>query len=447
MSLVANDLELAAVYGEGVARDYHDAVEFMDTLPDFSLKRFRDIVEGLCQFVAAQHNYKFFRSGLDDRIYELKKNGFVSKDLCDHLHEVRKLGNKGAHRPSFVFEAGGKESATEAKKAVIDEFEILRNSANTARNRLLQAFELVYIRLNNLDQKPVYELVELKKRQHLENIGAAFTTSDARPKYLAGLYCEAQAEKFLRDNPSLISTPAEVDQYKFLYKQAAHFYEAADKLGKYPDALYRYARVIDIGFLVDGENGFFKELDRATAVALIKQVADSGNPDACYEYACACYDREDFEESHDYLKRAANQGVATAFRGLYLIYSEGKVGPADSDLALEYLRKGVELEDPEAMGELGELHHQGKYVEQSDELAKRYLEDAAAKGSRRARMYHLIKMTDFPDYLAERFRQFGEAIQKTVFPEGRKIGVNDPCPCGSGKKYKKCCKLRRKRLT
>ncbi len=22
---------------------------------------------------------------------------------------------------------------------------------------------------------------------------------------------------------------------------------------------------------------------------------------------------------------------------------------------------------------------------------------------------------------------------------GAKIGRNDPCPCGSGKKYKKCC--------
>ena len=25
------------------------------------------------------------------------------------------------------------------------------------------------------------------------------------------------------------------------------------------------------------------------------------------------------------------------------------------------------------------------------------------------------------------------------FPSGKKIGRNDPCPCGSGKKYKKCC--------
>ena len=23
--------------------------------------------------------------------------------------------------------------------------------------------------------------------------------------------------------------------------------------------------------------------------------------------------------------------------------------------------------------------------------------------------------------------------------EGTKVGRNDPCPCGSGKKYKKCC--------
>lgn len=30
----------------------------------------------------------------------------------------------------------------------------------------------------------------------------------------------------------------------------------------------------------------------------------------------------------------------------------------------------------------------------------------------------------------------------TVRREGKKVGRNDPCPCGSGKKYKKCCLLR-----
>ncbi|MBQ8443726.1 MAG: preprotein translocase subunit SecA [Clostridia bacterium] len=30
-------------------------------------------------------------------------------------------------------------------------------------------------------------------------------------------------------------------------------------------------------------------------------------------------------------------------------------------------------------------------------------------------------------------------VQKTVVNEGAKVGRNDPCPCGSGKKYKNCC--------
>jgi len=33
----------------------------------------------------------------------------------------------------------------------------------------------------------------------------------------------------------------------------------------------------------------------------------------------------------------------------------------------------------------------------------------------------------------------GELIPTTVVREGKKVGRNDPCPCGSGKKYKNCC--------
>jgi preprotein translocase subunit SecA len=31
-----------------------------------------------------------------------------------------------------------------------------------------------------------------------------------------------------------------------------------------------------------------------------------------------------------------------------------------------------------------------------------------------------------------------DAIPKTVRRDEPKVGRNDPCPCGSGKKYKKC---------
>jgi preprotein translocase subunit SecA len=37
-------------------------------------------------------------------------------------------------------------------------------------------------------------------------------------------------------------------------------------------------------------------------------------------------------------------------------------------------------------------------------------------------------------------RQFSDAIKsKPRAPGGQKVGRNDPCPCGSGKKFKKCC--------
>jgi uncharacterized protein YecA (UPF0149 family) len=36
----------------------------------------------------------------------------------------------------------------------------------------------------------------------------------------------------------------------------------------------------------------------------------------------------------------------------------------------------------------------------------------------------------------------GEAVVKTIRRQTPKVGRNDPCPCGSGKKYKKCCGAR-----
>ncbi len=33
----------------------------------------------------------------------------------------------------------------------------------------------------------------------------------------------------------------------------------------------------------------------------------------------------------------------------------------------------------------------------------------------------------------------GQAEQKAPVRSGIKVGRNDPCPCGSGKKYKECC--------
>ena len=36
-------------------------------------------------------------------------------------------------------------------------------------------------------------------------------------------------------------------------------------------------------------------------------------------------------------------------------------------------------------------------------------------------------------------RDEGGGKPETIRREGKKVGRNAPCPCGSGKKYKKCC--------
>ena len=41
--------------------------------------------------------------------------------------------------------------------------------------------------------------------------------------------------------------------------------------------------------------------------------------------------------------------------------------------------------------------------------------------------------------LQERIDVMKETQVEQIFRNGHKIHRNDPCPCGSGKKYKKCC--------
>ena len=44
-------------------------------------------------------------------------------------------------------------------------------------------------------------------------------------------------------------------------------------------------------------------------------------------------------------------------------------------------------------------------------------------------------------FTEEKRKELYKAAKKmhTVVREGKKVGRNEPCPCGSGKKYKHCC--------
>jgi SEC-C motif-containing protein len=49
------------------------------------------------------------------------------------------------------------------------------------------------------------------------------------------------------------------------------------------------------------------------------------------------------------------------------------------------------------------------------------------------------ELAEFKKIDGEWFYYAGDVKPETVVRESRKIGRNEPCPCGSGKKYKNCC--------
>ena len=54
-------------------------------------------------------------------------------------------------------------------------------------------------------------------------------------------------------------------------------------------------------------------------------------------------------------------------------------------------------------------------------------------------IYHVTVMREQPRPVQRMTTNREEETVRQPVRAGRKVGRNDPCPCGSGKKYKKCC--------
>ena len=56
-------------------------------------------------------------------------------------------------------------------------------------------------------------------------------------------------------------------------------------------------------------------------------------------------------------------------------------------------------------------------------------------------IYRRLGATERADYCAKKGRELSSKTKPNQLPiaVSSKVGRNDPCPCGSGKKYKKCC--------
>lgn len=89
------------------------------------------------------------------------------------------------------------------------------------------------------------------------------------------------------------------------------------------------------------------------------------------------------------------------------------------------LRKGNDFEN----------FSEDSQVELDIDLEKLYYNMLAADAD------YLYGLPQWDELLTEEKRQeITKAYKKSkTVVKGEKIGRNDPCPCGSGKKYKKCC--------
>jgi hypothetical protein len=76
---------------------------------------------------------------------------------------------------------------------------------------------------------------------------------------------------------------------------------------------------------------------------------------------------------------------------------------------------------------------------QAPRLVSAYLSFLGREG----RVANAEHLANFASALAKSFPRHGQGGGgPPIRREAPKIGLNDPCPCGSGRKWKKCCRLK-----
>lgn len=82
-----------------------------------------------------------------------------------------------------------------------------------------------------------------------------------------------------------------------------------------------------------------------------------------------------------------------------------------------------------------------KNVEETSVVALDWNKEKLYRNMVAAKADWLYNLPEWEAHLTEEERQELYRVQKksTTIVKGKKVGRNDPCPCGSGLKYKKCC--------
>jgi len=108
-------------------------------------------------------------------------------------------------------------------------------------------------------------------------------------------------------------------------------------------------------------------------------------------------------------------------------------------LAMDHLREGIGLRGYAQKDPVREYQREGyeMFMDMIFRIKMDVLEKLCLIRIQREEEVEEIRQKQKQDYIMSRGEDVPEA--KTIKNEGAKTGRNDPCPCGSGKKYKKCC--------
>jgi len=108
-------------------------------------------------------------------------------------------------------------------------------------------------------------------------------------------------------------------------------------------------------------------------------------------------------------------------------------------LAMDHLREGIGLRGYGQKDPVREYQREGyeMFMDMIFRIKMDVLEKLCLVKIQREEEVEEIRQKQKQDYIMSRGEDLPE--KKTIKHEGDKIGRNDPCPCGSGKKYKKCC--------
>jgi TPR repeat protein len=463
-----SDVEYVRLLDSDIAEEYQHAVEFLPVKPDYACLCLRKAGEILCRKLAEKNSIAFLYSELDHRINTLHNNAVINRQTKDALHQMRMICNAGVHKNAPA------HSESDNKQMGSSYIEVKRRQSEEvrkARNHFLAATESVYSALVPGGVMPEYNVAELKTQINKDILHAACISSSPQAKLKAGLVFEAMAEEqssisFDEDSynsytrKGLICPEHEYRHFAYLYQLAAESYDSAcyisaweTKKGILQPSSYLEDRIEDwVASICDLESlyrygvltceGRLGEEKQALGIRRLRAAASRNHIEAAAACGTSLYNKEEYRDAHTFLQRAAEQDDVLALRMLYFYYSENKAVPVDREKAVEYLQRAIEQGCPEALAFWGIAHFDGVIVEKDAIKGNSLLRQAKEMGSSVASKHFFTR--ELAKKMQKDFSKAWKSILSSIQPRGvvargDKVGRNEPCPCGSGKKYKKCC--------